>query len=555
MSLYIAQAQDKTSFVDSSAMNFDLKKPDIAFLERVFQVNINTEREKNGVVLLNSNSMLKKIAVEQSTFMADFATTEQDNPGERAIAYGGTRNISEIVAKISINVNKKYTYAQISQLFVDKFKTNSAQYNQLLNEQFSIVGISVALDPMGDKLYASVDLGNEGSIAPVLQKNAVKYISTKSYGIDSYNAKICSKCNKIVGIDELAQNIVIEDHDVYFVSDNLKKIKSIIKTPQDGMAIDIVSENQFACNRQNILNYKVPNKGILLKPVFFEEFYKLNTEDTKANKLKVKLGVIPKEISLDSVEVNLMIINQNIACKNLFKPKMYIPSESVTFEINPELIWDTKLFTQSEIDHFRLEKSFLDSNCTFGQSSQNQYKMYNCLCGYYLSNSIKTDADWQKTKMWIDKLKTNTLFSNDTITLIEIANNVAACISSQTSSAVKDEALSALKSINPWQISLINNQALYFFFVSNNEYKIALKWLDDFVLNENIDEDYLFSYLTLSAMYSDRMNSGLFAKVITKAKKLNFERFCDLFDNNGLSFQLLENNAVKAEVCESCKKK
>jgi len=542
----------ENSFDDSTKINIELRKLSIPFFERLIVQNINIERKKIGLSVLLNNSILKMTATDQSSFMSDFATTEQTNPGERAIAYGGTRNISEIVSKISISASKKISYQQAAQQIIEKSISNLKYKNLLFDKTFNIVGVSVSIDQIGEKLYASIDLGNELSIAPVLDKSSTKYISTKSFGLELYNAKICNKCNKFNELNELAQHIIIEDNTIYFIYENSKKLKQLIKTPDDGFAVDIVNKNQFACNKNNCINYRVPNKGIILKPILSEEFFRLNTEEPKSNKIKVKLGIIPKEIQIDSVEFNLIVISQKIACKNLNKTTISLPTENKSIDISIPFIkendfdltkiYSTKKSIDSLISVFQFQKSF------------SVIRQFNCLCAYTSKPFDFNDVDFDKINTLFDKVLTTDKINRDTIELLEIKFLTSIISNSNVSPLAKETAMNKLKLIDPINISLNNNLALFSFFANHNEYSSALLWLDDFILGNSIPENYLFSYISIATLFSDRVNSGTFTPVLEKAKTLNAERFCMLFNSKKFSFQLFENQSVKSMVCESCKK-
>jgi len=550
------KAQNSNSYNDSITVTLDLRTINLPFLDRIITTIINQDRQSKGLNELTTNTILNKTAIDQALFMADFATMEQSNPGERAIAYGGTRNLSEIIGKASISSSKKITYLQAAQLFTDKWESNKIYASLLFNNNFTFVGISVALDPIGEKLFASVDLGDKNSIAPVLDKSASKYISSKFYGLRLYNAKTCSKCNKFSEINELAQHIILEDNNVFFVYDNLKKIKQLLKTPLDGFAIDLVNKNQFSCDKENIVNYQVPNKGIMLKPLYYDDIFKLNTEDSKSNKLKVKLGSIPKDISIDSVELNLIVISQGIVCKNLYKTNVISQIESKPYVLTATYLTDPGEYYPFDFKKKNVQKKDIDSVCVLAQNPRflSNVKLYNCLAAYVMNDFQLNDDDADKMSLLFDKMKVNKKEKLDTLQLLEISFLMNIVKAAQTSQNTKDIAMNKLKAIEPYDVSLTNVLALYSFFVNHNEYQSALTWLDDVILSESIPEDYLFSYISISTLYSERVNSGSFSLILNKAKTLNTERFCNLFKPKNFSFQLFENQSVKSIICESCNK-
>ena len=550
------KAQNNDVFIDSAKVTIDVRNINIPFLERVIIRLINEERVSKGLQELSRHVILNKTAYDQALFMSDFGTLEQSDPGERAILYGGTRNVSEILGRASISPTKKTSYMQAGQLFFDKWKANAKFSNLYLDKGFTFIGVSVSIDPFGEKYYASVDLGNNNSIAPVLDKSSSKYISSKFFGLQPYNTKTCTKCNKFGGVNQLANNIVIEDNAVYFVSDNLKKIKQLLKNPEDGFAIDVVNRNQFACGKDNIINYMVPNKGILLKPILSEEFFRLNSEDPKSNKIKVKLGVLPKDAQLDSIECNLVIVIQGIICKDLYKTKLIAITETNPFDIPVTYLKEANDYTPFDFTKKNIKKKTIDSVVISAQNPKwiMYNKQYDCLCAYIVNDYSFDDADYNRINQIFDKVKIAKKDKIDTLQLIEMSFLMKIASSAQTTQLIKDVAMVKLKAIDPFDLPMEKLLSLYGFFAKNGEYETALSWLDGIILSDAIPQDFLFSYITLSTLYPQRVNSGTFALLISKAKSINTDRFCSLFKPKNFSFQLFENQNVKALVCNSCSK-
>jgi len=448
---------ESTTGVDSLQMTVEVKTFQPAYLERQILNEVNKQRKILGFNELTEIKVLKNTAKDQAAFMSEVSSTEQDNPGERAVLYGGTRNVSEIVAKLS--VSKKLSYQQVAQQFVEKWHNNSKTNNLMTNHLYVFAGVATAFDMDGQKLYVSLDLGDNSSIAPVLNKMAAKYISTKSFGVGLYNSKVCGKCGKIEGVDELAKYITTDGTAIYLECDNLKKLKQIVKSPDDGLAIDIVSRNQFPCNRDNIISYNNPNKGIMLKPLMSEELYLKNTEAPKSNKIKVKLGDIPKTISADTVELNLMIIMQGKLCRNLFKPMVFIPKTATDFNAPIRIIKGT------EFDSLSPQKRALDSLCKKNPFIlKKMTKVYNCVCGYYKINAITTDVDYQTMLSYLDKVETANICNADSLLQLKMAILLNTFQTATLSQSIKDDALAKLRAIEPFKMSVSNNAAMYYFF-------------------------------------------------------------------------------------------
>jgi hypothetical protein len=171
-----------------------------------------------------------------------------------------------------------------------------------------------------------------------------------------------------------------------------------------------------------------------------------------------------------------------------------------------------------------------------------------------LNNYALNDGDVEKISILFDKMKVNKKEKADTLQMLEISYLINVVNLKSTSQNTKDIAMNKLKAIEPYDISTGNIISVFSFFVAHNEYESALSWLDDIVLTESIPEEYLFSYISISTLYSERVNSGTFTSIMAKAKALNPDHFCKMFAPKNFSFQIFENQGVKSLICETCRK-
>ena len=85
----------------------------------------------------------------------------------------------------------------------------------------------------------------------------------------------------------------------------------------------------------------------------------------------------------------------------------------------------------------------------------------------------------------------------------------------------------------------------------------AIEVLYDKVRTITIDEDLLFYYLNLTITDEYSVASSNYRTVMLNAINMNKKRFCKLFNsslNDGVTFQLLENEYLKKTYCENCNK-
>ncbi|MDG1476723.1 MAG: hypothetical protein P8Q14_06230 [Vicingaceae bacterium] len=114
----------------------------------------------------------------------------------------------------------------------------------------------------------------------------------------------------------------------------------------------------------------------------------------------------------------------------------------------------------------------------------------------------------------------------------------------------------ALKSVKSALFSskLDRDQSLrianYFMFQLRIDWAIDL--MKPFAMKENIDEEFLYTFLTVAIYNKEKVTDKELVGFMDKAKELNKERFCNLFGAPNMSFQNLKNVEVKKLYCETC---
>ncbi len=90
-------------------------------------------------------------------------------------------------------------------------------------------------------------------------------------------------------------------------------------------------------------------------------------------------------------------------------------------------------------------------------------------------------------------------------------------------------------------------------FQRHGDLTYARKLLEPYLTDEKVNENLVFTYIAIAAHFPDEIFSRNFRLAMSRASELNQERFCKLFGTPYLSFQVLDNPAVKKVYCESCK--
>jgi hypothetical protein len=90
-----------------------------------------------------------------------------------------------------------------------------------------------------------------------------------------------------------------------------------------------------------------------------------------------------------------------------------------------------------------------------------------------------------------------------------------------------------------------NNLKLAYIFARFRDYPFAANLLSEFVKDSTADEQLLFAYISFAAHVPDMVFSKTFATALEKAERANHNRYCKLFGEPYLSFQVLDNPLVK----------
>jgi len=98
-----------------------------------------------------------------------------------------------------------------------------------------------------------------------------------------------------------------------------------------------------------------------------------------------------------------------------------------------------------------------------------------------------------------------------------------------------------------WQNAL----KLAYVFTRGKDYKFSSTVLEPFLKVTNVNEDLLFSYISIASHLPEKFYSRTFSDALHKAKEKNPERYCKLFGEPFMSFQVLDNPNAKKDYIEA----
>jgi len=94
-----------------------------------------------------------------------------------------------------------------------------------------------------------------------------------------------------------------------------------------------------------------------------------------------------------------------------------------------------------------------------------------------------------------------------------------------------------------WQNSL----KLAYVFTRGKDFKYSASLLEPFLKVEDVNEDLIFSYISIASHMPEKFYSRVFSDALHKAKEKNPDRYCLLFGDPYMSFQVLGNPNAKAD--------
>ncbi len=98
-----------------------------------------------------------------------------------------------------------------------------------------------------------------------------------------------------------------------------------------------------------------------------------------------------------------------------------------------------------------------------------------------------------------------------------------------------------------WQNAL----KLAYVFTRGKDFKYSSTILEPFLNVKGVSEDLIFSYISIASHLPEKFYSRTFSDALHKAKEINPDRYCKLFGEPYMSFQVLENPNAKKDYREA----
>ena len=291
--------------------------------------DINYIRDTLKLEILSEDKTLKEAAQFHSNYLVKTGKLSHyqqkdkyKKPSDRVATFGGKHNIiAENIAYQSFP-NKKYTYQELAKKITLNWVKSPGHYKNIKDDRVNLSGFGIAINAQSQKVFVTQVFGQLNSVSQFIDQ-----VPSNAYGIqynsDDYDKK-CTRCNYVMKRKpaEVLYGLHAIDGEVFFSINDPKYFGKFFSDKNDGIAVDIVSKDQFKCGIKNTFANSNIHRGFLLPPVYRKELLNIATQDENGY-VYVKVGDVPKELINKEVEYNLLLIQDKFLC--VYNPFYDIP--------------------------------------------------------------------------------------------------------------------------------------------------------------------------------------------------------------------------------------
>ncbi len=280
--------------------------------------------------------------------------------------YGGNPQAHYIVLTGRARVKKGKRILDretVAQTLAAKFTQKKRNVKKMLDEDFVFLGVGVRLSDKGSGviyvLLGSAQLDNRGADKKLRKQLVVRYTKGRRGLITEYEVgrgqeDPCADVDKFTDWIGLAKSLSISGKYVYMHYPDLMALTPLLDKKKDGFAIEIVLEDQFACGQPNILDWRRPFRGKVLKPRYARYIQAKNESVT--GELQVPVGKLPGRFRKYGTglnyEFNILVIQNKHFCRRI------IPGyrDTVQFEVEPNFQFYPDTFYRQGDKRFQVIK-------------------------------------------------------------------------------------------------------------------------------------------------------------------------------------------------------
>ncbi len=332
--LHLLTAQDANSKVAFSNLNQQL-------LKELVLKKLNYIRDTMRLRNLEPDELLYLAADHHVKYLVKegISSPSQDNKKmatveDRVNSFNGNYGVlTQLIATTYVGKNvllKKEnrkviyeTYEEVAGGLIKSLFENEKQLKALRNDDLSNIGLALGVDEPSKKVYLVKVIGNK----PYKHPDGVTQ-PKDAYKLTEMNEEKCLECRKLIrNIPvQVDYGIKIENGDIMFHFSDLEYFQKMMEESCDAIAVDILRRSQYTCNGPNVFNKSFAHKGVIVQPVKKKVLLKNNLKAAEG-KVWVKIGVLPKVMSSEELEFNLLFIKSKSLC--VYKHYTKFPKDSL----------------------------------------------------------------------------------------------------------------------------------------------------------------------------------------------------------------------------------
>jgi uncharacterized protein YkwD len=344
---------------------------------------VNNLRKSKGLPLLKENSILYRAAKIQSVFQAEINTTTHDQskkdlatPSLRVVYSGGDVFIG-VGENVLMNYlkdakGKKKSIEVLAEEMYQQWRQSPGHYQNMIYSEYDSFAIDFAVNKDGNSIYATNVFGTIGlKVANQLSPNAWGI----TMGDPNCKAFYSEKSNLVAA---LGDHLSIENGVVYLNYHDPLIFQALFKGAKDGLAIDLITEDQVKCGQANQLDASLVYDGVMLSPIYISDLLK-NNESGSKYRLITPLGKIPEHLLGKKLMLGLIVIKDNKVCQYL--DHVCVASGELSLYpvknilVKPKAEMKTRGIVAKQTLQFNFKNSISDPN-SFPKFKANKLKVY-----------------------------------------------------------------------------------------------------------------------------------------------------------------------------------
>jgi len=292
-------------------------------------IGINKVRSDLGLQELVRDDILVKSAKFHADYilkngkLTDYQSKDRfKNPTNRVKECGGKHSIVTENVAYQQFTSKQYTYTALARMFVEQWVNSPGHLKNIKDPRVNETGLAISINTKTEKMYAVQVFGKVNSV-----KTFLNDVPSNAYGVSYSNEKYDDKCTSLKTVlarkpAEVLYGIHNMNGEIIFSINDPEYFFKIFQHNGDGIAVDILSRDQYACGKKNTFAASAIHKGFLLPPVYLKEI-KANSYKDELGNIFVKIGDVPDKLNGKEIELSMLLIQDKFLC--IYNPFYDIP--------------------------------------------------------------------------------------------------------------------------------------------------------------------------------------------------------------------------------------